>query len=348
MIKKVTIENFQSHKNTELEFCRGVNIIVGSSDKGKSAILRSLRWNFENQPLGDRFRSKWGGNTKVTVETEDAVVVRGKTKSSNFYRIGQELYTSFNKTIPEPLQNLYNFLPLNFQWQHDSVFLLGNSGGEVARYINELIDLTIIDSSLQSIERIKRSHNKEMEFQHKLLKEKQVELKSYKKLDGLEELVLAAEVLEHELYVNYETLSEMADLIGEIEDCKKQLKVLDKTNKCEGTVSLVGEIYAKMDRIDEQIDERDDFIVDLQLCRTKLEETNKVSVIEECYKAADKLYYAYSDSTEVYFAADSLADAYEICQEEYEEQKNIHKEAVRQLKEIMPDVCPTCGQEIHK
>ena len=36
MIIKVEIENFQSHKNTVLEFVPGTNVVIGESDAGKS------------------------------------------------------------------------------------------------------------------------------------------------------------------------------------------------------------------------------------------------------------------------------------------------------------------------
>ena len=40
---KVTIENFQSISKGELEFTQGINIIVGQSNSGKSAILRAIK-----------------------------------------------------------------------------------------------------------------------------------------------------------------------------------------------------------------------------------------------------------------------------------------------------------------
>jgi ABC-type transporter Mla maintaining outer membrane lipid asymmetry ATPase subunit MlaF len=51
-IKKLIIENFQSHKYTEVDFSEGFNIIFGPSDYGKSAIIRALRWVLYNEPGG--------------------------------------------------------------------------------------------------------------------------------------------------------------------------------------------------------------------------------------------------------------------------------------------------------
>jgi len=66
MIKTLSIQNYQSHKDSTLEFDPGVNVIVGSTDSGKTAIIRALRWLIWNRPNGDSFRSTWGGDTKVT------------------------------------------------------------------------------------------------------------------------------------------------------------------------------------------------------------------------------------------------------------------------------------------
>ena len=50
---KVTIENFQSISKGELEFTQGINIIVGQSNSGKSAILRAIKGSVLN-PSGSQ------------------------------------------------------------------------------------------------------------------------------------------------------------------------------------------------------------------------------------------------------------------------------------------------------
>jgi DNA repair protein SbcC/Rad50 len=43
-INKVRIENFQSHEDTLMEFHKGLNVITGPSDHGKSAVMRAIKW----------------------------------------------------------------------------------------------------------------------------------------------------------------------------------------------------------------------------------------------------------------------------------------------------------------
>ena len=54
-IDKIILENFQSHKYSELEFVEGLNAIIGSTDSGKTAIFRAIKWALYNEPQGDYF-----------------------------------------------------------------------------------------------------------------------------------------------------------------------------------------------------------------------------------------------------------------------------------------------------
>lgn len=54
-LKRVRLENFQSHRNSVIDFDRGLNVIVGPSDSGKSAIIRAIKWALYNEPSGNYF-----------------------------------------------------------------------------------------------------------------------------------------------------------------------------------------------------------------------------------------------------------------------------------------------------
>ena len=60
-LKRIIIENFQSHKLTEI-IPGGpgqMTVIVGQSRQGKTAIFRALKWLFNNSPDGVEF-IRWG------------------------------------------------------------------------------------------------------------------------------------------------------------------------------------------------------------------------------------------------------------------------------------------------
>ena len=57
MFKGLEIENFESHKDTQIDFDNGVNAIIGTSDSGKSSIRRAIEWAIHNRPQGFGFKS---------------------------------------------------------------------------------------------------------------------------------------------------------------------------------------------------------------------------------------------------------------------------------------------------
>ena len=44
IIKKLILKNFKSHKNTTIEFNKGITIIVGENGVGKSSILEGITY----------------------------------------------------------------------------------------------------------------------------------------------------------------------------------------------------------------------------------------------------------------------------------------------------------------
>lgn len=65
-IVKLQIINFQDHKNTIINFKPGMNLLVGSSDSGKSAILRALNFIFHNIPNKGKDFVRFG-STECTI-----------------------------------------------------------------------------------------------------------------------------------------------------------------------------------------------------------------------------------------------------------------------------------------
>ena len=194
MIQRLHITNFQSHENTELDFHKGVNIIVGTSDSGKSAIIRALRWLVWNRPSGEAFRSHWGGPTKVIVDTDEAIVSRLRDKE-NQYALGDTHFNAVRTDVPEEIQKALNMTELNLQTQLEMPFLLAMSPGEVASYFNDIAGLSKIDTSLQYINRSISQFQNTLKFKESEKEKKEESLKSFEHLEKFEAGVEAAETL---------------------------------------------------------------------------------------------------------------------------------------------------------
>lgn len=149
MISKITIRNFQTHKKSELEFTDGVNLIVGSSDNGKSSVIRAFRWLAENRPTGFSFR-RWNtpdkSLTAVDVVVDEETVSRKKGTIKNEYAFKDTVFKAIRADVPEPIQEFLNLNQFNLQLQHGKVFLFQDSASDTARLINDVSGISIIDA----------------------------------------------------------------------------------------------------------------------------------------------------------------------------------------------------------
>jgi len=102
MIDSMHIKNFQSHKDSHLDFHPGVDVIVGPSDSGKTAIIRALRWLVWNRPTGDAVRSWWGGDTEVSLSLPTSSISRIKGKE-NQYTLNGLVFKAIGTDVPEEI-----------------------------------------------------------------------------------------------------------------------------------------------------------------------------------------------------------------------------------------------------
>ncbi len=243
MINSLTIENFQSHKKTELEFDKGVNVIVGPSDNGKSAILRALIWLIQNKPNNtDNIHSHWADNSTVKIDTNVGTIIRHRGKAKNYYQVDDLLLKAFGQKVPEEVSDILNINDLNIHRQLDGVFLFSKSSGEVARYLNKVINLDVIDSSLSNIasEKLKESSN--LKSQQKNLEQYENELDEYKWIEDYEEKLEALEDLQKSLDEKEKRIYGLPTLIIQIQNNQDKLSKVNELLELETKVNELLEL----------------------------------------------------------------------------------------------------------
>lgn len=195
MIEKLHIENFQSHAETPLEFHPGVNVIVGSSDSGKSAVLRALRWVVYNKPTGDAFRRIGTKKTSVELVMDGQVITREKSASINTYQLGKQLYKAFGNDIPTDIAQVINLSDVNVQKQLDAPYLLSETPGEVARQFNRIAHLEKIDRGNSILQSKLRKLNATFEVTTEGLADAKEQLQEYAYIPEMENMVAEYEAL---------------------------------------------------------------------------------------------------------------------------------------------------------
>jgi exonuclease SbcC len=147
MIERIQIQNFQKHNKLRVTFDEKITTIVGPSDAGKSSVLRAIRWVAFNRPLGDGFIRHGEKSCSVKIWVDGHRIERKKAKGENVYLLDGKKLSAVGTEVPEAVQSCLSLSPENFQGQHDSPFWFSLTSGEVAKRLNSIVDLEVIDSS---------------------------------------------------------------------------------------------------------------------------------------------------------------------------------------------------------
>lgn len=200
-LKKVIIENFQSHKYSEIEFDQGLNIIVGQSDSGKTSIIRAIRWALYNEPSGDYFIRQGETYCSVTLEFSNTITLkRYRGKSKNYYLLtdtkGEEVkYEGFGLDVPDEIIEVIGIgkvsldssdsNEINLSEQLEGPFLLSKKNSVKASAIGRLIGVNLIDDALKvGLTDLRNLKNRKNIFEDNLIYLKN-ESKNYEYLDDL-------------------------------------------------------------------------------------------------------------------------------------------------------------------
>lgn len=113
-IKSIHIVNFQNHKDSFIELTNGLNLLVGSSDSGKSAVARAINFVIYNESEGSEFVHSGEKIAEVTIEFLDGSIIK-RTKGSSLNKVEYKYpyEPDFNKAVSfgsEYFEEILNFL----------------------------------------------------------------------------------------------------------------------------------------------------------------------------------------------------------------------------------------------
>lgn len=245
MINKIKIKNFQCHKNLEVDLIKGINCIAGESDSGKSAFIRAVRWCIEDKPKGFNFKSwkvKPKESTEVKIEFDNGILIRKKNKEENSYYVNDKKFEALRGQIPDEVKQLHNLDYYNIQGQYDSVFLLQDSSGEVARKLNEIIGIDLIDSTLKNVNSAISKAKEESERNTKKIVELENEIKEFENLDDIAELINSIENNEDHLKILNKKKENINTVINETQSIQNELNLLPDLNKCENDIERINNL----------------------------------------------------------------------------------------------------------
>jgi exonuclease SbcC len=200
MFDFLRLVNFQSHRDTRVDFAPGVNVIFGLSQAGKTALIRGFQLLADNRPSGARFYANFApdkGVTRIelgikgsgTVSIEKGV--RRKSDGSKdiketIYQFGDDLFTGVQRDVPDQIREILNLTELNVQKQFDQPFLVTSSAGEIARTINRITKLDNVDGWISDLAEKINTSKKTVKILESQSKELEIELGRYVGFEGLQ------------------------------------------------------------------------------------------------------------------------------------------------------------------
>ena len=352
MIKSVSIQNFQSHARTVLDFHEGVNVIVGTTDGGKTAIIRALRWLIWNRPSGDALRSRWGGATNVQLETEEGVITRSKDKIDKYtLRLkGQEdlEFKAIGVSVPAEIQRVLNISEINLQNQHDATFLLSDTPGAVATHFNKVARLDRIDSATSAINGWIRGLKSDVSHLETDIATEKAKLPQFENLEKFEIEIEALEQMESRLTSMRGKRDTLKKVITRCADLEEEIETLTPLLELEGLVTSTLDNITQQDQLQTQADELHAIIDDLEELEGKETTANELLPLEPLVLSILDKYKQRSELKTTKSQLQYLLNRVTLVEDDIVTTgNNVTKLETRFHKE-MPDVCPLCDTILKK
>lgn len=248
-IQSVTIEGYQSHKDSTFHLSPGLTVITGPSDAGKTAIIRALRWLAFNEPQGEAFlhtiRNPDGSVKEAVDQARVSVTFDDGTTITKTRRKGKTSYThsafptGWEKAeVPPEIKETLGLLKqgygdfetcLNFAFQLDPPFLLSETASVGAKVLGKLAGTEVVDKSISEVNKKTVRTRTDISYADKQIGEIDVSLIEYFDLDDKDRQLTAAEEAYARLIEDRDKRSELLKLETEHEAAvDSRIKFFDK------------------------------------------------------------------------------------------------------------------------
>jgi len=317
------VENFQSHEHSELEFSSGLNVIVGPSDYGKSALVRALRWLFYNEPRGADFIRVGANECRVTVELDDGTKIsriRGSSGRNRYLlqRPGEreQVFEGFGSEVPAEIVEASGMrkvfiddrhkVELNFGGQLEGPFLLAENAAVRAKMIGQLGGVHILDTAQKSVASdLRRMRSEESQLAQEIEKVREA-LQAYdhlpqleEKISILEETILKVEELEKDLAVLSELEAQWKFQELELERLQvllEQLVGVEEIEKLVGQLESLLSRFRDLRQLAQELAEVEDRLKAVELV---LRETEQVSTAEKITEEVEEQFWKWKELGDV-------------------------------------------------
>ncbi len=342
MIEFIQVVDFQGHKRVKVKLDPLVTTLVGPNDAGKSSLLRAIMlacFNSHRQP--DRFIRTGKDQFRIRLGVDGHVVERRKGKGVNLYLLDGKVYhfDSTRQRVPDKIAALLNMSRDNFALQQDQHFFFSETGGQVSRRLNEIVNLGLVDTALAKAASKVKATKAEVEFLRDSVREAKSELVRLEWVPEFAARVDELDTLREEAANASNSLAEAQSILREGSDAMKGLKSLGGAFKAGIRVVQLGKLAEKA-----QVRATEAKTMLAELTRAERDANIVVPDIGPLLAIRKKADRVAEDRREAeHLLADIKLYEDEIC--DLDEQLKVAEKEVR-LARKRGKKCPTCGTRL--
>jgi len=226
MIRRITLENFMSHRHTVLELGPGLTVLSGPNNCGKSAVVAALETLCRN--TSGAFMVRHGEREcVVTVETGEGHTIQWRRKGGTVsYRLNGRDVHRLRGSVPDELHELLRMPPvesegdpfdIHFGQQKEPIFLLGDSARRRATFFASSSDAV----KLLEMQTLHRRRVQDAKVQERDLARRETELEG--RLEALSPTETLAATLA-QLETQYQLLGSEAQQIVQLRQLTTRLE----------------------------------------------------------------------------------------------------------------------------
>lgn len=346
MLTSVSIKNFQSHKDTLVTFETGTNVIIGASDAGKSSIFRAINWVLSNRPLGDVYRSEWGGDTHVTLTTaEGNVIERIKSPSRNEYILNGKVLKAFGSDIPQEIIDVVKMDVSSIQTQSDSAFLLSNTPGEAARLLNKAANIDDIDKALSTLLSEQSKINTALRYHTGMLESEIDKSRKFDNLSDIEVLLVKVEQKQAETQASQVCIQDLTRLTSQINQTNTLLEETEHIPDLMKQLNTLMNWYSGCCVKESKMQELRRLVSSIKSINAYLSETTYIPAALKQWDAVNTLYEHRTALHSRHYSLSSRVDEIQILNNDLRILDEEIAALETQFKQLAPDQCPLCGSE---
>lgn len=231
---KIKVENFQSISKAEIEV-KGLTVITGQNNTGKSALARSIIGAFTNL-RGNSFVRQGTQVAKVDISFDDGNhVIWSKGKNTNQYEINGKLIQKVGSDVPNEILNLGvksvvvdgKEIHPQFAKQFQQVFLIDLPPSSLASALSDVDIIQKLEQATSNLRSDIKNHISLNNAKREEFNKEKIRLEQFNGLDDIETQAQRIEILETQIENISVKISILQDILNKKQKIQKLIFILN-------------------------------------------------------------------------------------------------------------------------